>query len=92
MTTGKIMALTVWSFVGKVMFLLGHSFSSKEQGSLNFMAAVTIHSGFGAQENKICFHFLHFYFYSYADKYMHAEMIVEQGNSITLTELSLVLL
>ena len=58
MTTGKIMALTVWSFVGKVMFLLGHSFSSKEQGSLNFMAAVTIHSGFGAQENKVyhCFH------------------------------------
>ena len=56
------------------------------------MAAVIIYSDFRAQENKICFHFLHFYFYSYADKYMHAEMIVEQGNSITLTELSLVLL
>ena len=31
-----------------------HSFSSKEQASFNFMAAVTICSDFGAQENKIC--------------------------------------
>ena len=30
------------------------SFSSKEQASFNFMAAVTIDSDFGAQENKIC--------------------------------------
>ena len=30
------------------------SFSSKEQASFNFMAAVTIRSDFGAQENKIC--------------------------------------
>ena len=29
-----------------------HSFSSKEQVSFNFMAAVTIHSDSGAQENK----------------------------------------
>ena len=29
---------------------------SKEQASLNFMAAVTIYSDFGAQENKACFH------------------------------------
>ena len=33
-------------------------FSSKEQVSFNFMAAVTICSDFGAQENKIC-HCLH---------------------------------
>ena len=26
---------------------------SKEQASFNFMAAITVHSGFGAQENKI---------------------------------------
>ena len=37
------------------------SFSSKEQMSFNFMAAITIHSDFGAQENKVshsfhCFH------------------------------------
>ena len=31
-----------------------YSFSSKEQASLNFMAAVTICSGFGAQANKVC--------------------------------------
>ena len=48
MTTGKTIALTRWTFVAKVMFLLfnmlsrvGHSFSSKEQASFNFMAAVT---------------------------------------------------
>ena len=31
-----------------------HNFPYKEQASFNFMAAVTIHSDFGAQENKIC--------------------------------------
>ena len=36
------------------------SFSSKEQGSFNFMASVTIHSDFGVLENKIC-HCLHFF-------------------------------
>ena len=37
---------------------VGYSFSSKEQASFNFMAAVTICSDFGAQENKVshCFH------------------------------------
>ena len=54
-TTGKTIALTVHTFVHKVMsllfnmlFLVGHSFSSKEQVSFNFMAAVTVHSDFGA--------------------------------------------
>ena len=37
MTTGKTIALTRWSFVGKVMSLL-----FKEQASFNFMAAVTV--------------------------------------------------
>ena len=52
MTTGKTIVLTRWTFVGKVMSLLfnavkvGHSFSSKEQASFNFMAAVTICSDF----------------------------------------------
>ena len=36
-----------------------HSFPSKEQASFNFMAAVTVCSNFGAQENKIC-HCVHF--------------------------------
>ena len=35
----------------------GHSFSSKEQVSFNFMAAVTICSEFRAQENKLCYCF-----------------------------------
>ena len=49
-------ALTRLTFVGKVMCLLfnmlsrlGHSFSSKEKTSFNFMAAATICSDFGAQ-------------------------------------------
>ena len=65
MTTGKTTDLTRQTFVGKVMPLLFtmikslaqqvcHSFSSKEQASFNFMAAVTICSDFGAQENKVC--------------------------------------
>ena len=39
--------------------------SSKEQASFNFMAAVTVCSDFGAQENKIChcFHFPPIYCY-----------------------------
>ena len=44
-TTGKTVALTRWTFVGKEMSLffniVDHSFSSKEQVSFNFMAAVT---------------------------------------------------
>ena len=60
MTTGKTIALTIWTFACKVMSLLfntlsrSHSFPSKEQASFNFMAAVTIHSDFGDQENKVC--------------------------------------
>ena len=65
MNIGKTIALTIQTFVGKVMSLLFHmlsrlviAFSSKEQVSFNFMAAVTICSDFGAQENKVshCFH------------------------------------
>ena len=33
---------------------LCHSFPSKEQASFNFMVSVTVHSDFGAQENKSC--------------------------------------
>ena len=60
MTPRKTIALTRWTFVGKVMSLcflicsLGcYSFSSKEQASFHFMAAVIICSDFGAQENKL---------------------------------------
>ena len=56
MTTGKIIALTIQIFGCCLAF---HSFSSKEQASFNFMAAVTIWSDFGAPQNKVshCFHF-----------------------------------
>ena len=37
-----------------------HSFSSKEQESINFMTAITVYSDFGAQENKVC-HCVHFF-------------------------------
>ena len=37
-----------------------HSFSFREQESFNFIAAVTIHSDFGAQEKSIC-HCFHFF-------------------------------
>ena len=68
MTTGKTIALTRWTFVGKVMslvfnmlsrdsiFLSGSkvliTFSFREQGS-NLMAAITICSDFGAQGNSL---------------------------------------
>ena len=48
MTTRKTIVFTIWTFISKTMSLLYnrlsvcHSFSSKEQASFNFMAAVTI--------------------------------------------------
>ena len=51
-TTGKTIALTIHlCFLIHCLHL--YSSSSKEQVSFNFMATVTIHSDFGAQENKI---------------------------------------
>ena len=47
MTTGKTIALSRWTFVGKVMSLL-----YKEQAPFNFMAAITICSDFGAPKIK----------------------------------------
>ena len=63
-TTGKTIALTRWTFVGKVMSLLFNmlsglviAFLPRSKRLLIFMAAVTICSDFGAQENKVshCF-------------------------------------
>ena len=66
MTTGKTIALTIWTFVVKVMPLLFNSLSRfviaflpKQQASFTFMAAITVCSDSGAQENKIC-HCFHF--------------------------------
>ena len=63
MTTGKTIALTRPTFVGKIMSLLFNTLSRLVLGFLSrskrhFMAAVTICNDFEAQENKVshCFH------------------------------------
>ena len=53
MTTGKTIALTVWTFVDKVMSLFFNMLSRlfiafKEKVSFNFMVPVTFCSDFGA--------------------------------------------
>ena len=63
MTTGKTIALTRWTFVDKVTSLLFNMLSRlvivflPKSKRLNFMAAITICSDFGAQKNKVshCF-------------------------------------
>ena len=70
MITGKITALTRWTFVDKVMSLLFNMLSRfvitflPRSKCLNFMTAVTIFSNFGAQKNKVsdCFHCFPIYF------------------------------
>ena len=58
-TMGKTIALTRWTFVGKVMSLLFNMLSMlvitflPRSKYLDFMAAVTICSDIGAQENKV---------------------------------------
>ena len=58
MTTGKTIALTRWTFVGKVMSLLFNMLSRSviaflpRSKRLNFMAAVTICSDFGAPQKE----------------------------------------
>ena len=67
MTTGKTIVLTTWTSVSKVVSLLFNmlsrsviAFPFKELASFNFMAAVTVHGDFGAQENKVC-HCFHYF-------------------------------
>ena len=61
MTTGKTIALTRLTFVGKVMSLLFNmlsrlviTFLPRSKSRFYFIAAVTICSAFGAQKNKLC--------------------------------------
>ena len=60
MTTEKTIALTRWTFVGKVMSLLFNMLSRlvttflPRSKQLLIMAAVTICNDFGAQEDKVC--------------------------------------
>ena len=56
-TTGNTIALTIQTFSGKVISLLFNTLSRfvlaflPRSKRLNFMAAVTVHSDFGDQEN-----------------------------------------
>ena len=68
MTTGKTIALTRQTFVGKLMSLLFNmlsmwviAFLPRSKRLLNFMAAITICSDCGAQKNKV-FHCFPIYF------------------------------
>ena len=66
MTTGKTIALTRWTCVGKVLFLLFNllfrlviAFIPREKVSFNFMAAVTIFSSilsylYGLLRQPVC--------------------------------------
>ena len=60
MTTGKTIVLTIWTLVGSDFFFLIHYVCqcppSKQQVYFDFVAAVTIHSDSGAQENKNLFY------------------------------------
>ena len=64
-TTGKTRALTIPTFVGRVMSLLFNilDLSQFSCQSSDFVASVTIHSDFRAQEEEIChcFHIFPFY-------------------------------
>ena len=61
MTIGKTVALTIQTFVGKMMFLLFNmlsrfiiAFLQRSKNLLIFTAAITVFSDFGRQENKAC--------------------------------------
>ena len=67
MTTGKTIALTRWTFVGKVMSLLFNmlsmlvtAFLPRSKGLLISWLQFTTCNDFGAQENKVCHCFYFF--------------------------------
>ena len=70
MTTEKPIAFSIQTFAGKVISLLFNTLSRfvipllpwSKHASSNFMAAVIIHSNFGAQEKKMCHCFYFFPF------------------------------
>ena len=67
-TTGKITALTIWTFISRVMSLLFNTLSRfviaflTRSNCLDFMATVT-DSDLGAQEEEICHYFYFFPLY-----------------------------
>ena len=81
MTTGKTIALTRQTFVGKVMSLLFNMLSRlvitflPTSKRLNFMASITICSDFGSPKNKVsqCFHCFPIYlpYYIFTSTFSH---------------------
>ena len=57
--SASVLQMNIQSWLPLGLSGLGLSHLSKERASFNFMAVVTVHSDFGAQENKIC-HCFHF--------------------------------
>ena len=93
MTTGKTIVLTRWTFVGKVMSLLFNMLSrlvidflprNKHLLFFIFVAAVTICSDYGAQENKAChcFHCFPIYLPWRDGTGCHDQFFVSSGQSI----------
>ena len=82
-TTRKTVALTIWTFVNKVMSLLLNMLSRfviaflPKSKLLNFVAAFMVHSDFGAQVIKIChcFHFCPIYLHIYYTSLMYVETL-----------------
>ena len=65
MTTGKIIVLTRWTFLGKVISLFFNRLSIfviafLPRKNFDFMAAVTVLSDLEAQENKVT-HYFHYF-------------------------------
>ena len=64
-TTGKTIALTIWTFVGRVVSLLFNTLSRfvvaflPRSKSSDFMAAVAMHGDFRDHEEEICHYFRH---------------------------------
>ena len=81
MTTGKTIALIIWTFVSKVMSLLFNTLSRfvivflPRSKLLEFTAAVTTHSDFEAQENKVC-HYFHVFSLSICNEVMSLDAMI----------------
>ena len=63
MTTGKTIALIIWTFVGKVMSLLFNMLYRFVIAFLPRSKCLLISVDFGAQENKVCHFFCCFPIY-----------------------------
>ena len=92
MTTRKAIALTLWTFVGTGMSLLFNMLSKfviaflPRIKSLNFMAEVTVHSDFWAQENKTCHRFHYFLIYLPWSSFFECWVLSQLFHSFTFTK------